>query len=47
MWPSTQETADSVKFNEEIPNGKLYFVCSDISETKIKRKTDCIKKRLD
>ena len=28
MWPNPQETADLVKFTEEILNGKLYFLCS-------------------
>ena len=28
MSPSQQETADLVKFTEEILNGKLHFLCS-------------------
>ena len=28
MWPNPQETADLVTFTEEIPNGKLHFLCS-------------------
>ena len=28
MWPNPQETADLVKFTEEILNGKLHFLCS-------------------
>ena len=28
MWLSLQETADLVTFTEEIPNGKLNFLCS-------------------
>ena len=30
MWPNPQETADLVTFTEEIPNGKLHFLFSDI-----------------
>ena len=29
MWPNTQETADLVRFTEEVLNGKLHFLCSD------------------
>ena len=28
MWPNTQETADLIKFTEEILNGKRHFLCS-------------------
>ena len=28
MWPNPHETADLVTFTEEIPNGKLRFLCS-------------------
>ena len=28
MWPNSQEAADLVTFTEEIPNGKLQFLCS-------------------
>ena len=28
MWPNPQETADLLKFTEEILNGKLHFLCS-------------------
>ena len=28
MWPNLQETADLVKFTEEIFNGKRHFLCS-------------------
>ena len=28
MWPNSQETANFVTFTEEIPNEKLYFLCS-------------------
>ena len=28
MWPNPQETADMVKFTEEILNRKLHFLCS-------------------
>ena len=31
MLPNSQETADLVTFTEEILNGKLHFLCSDIS----------------
>ena len=30
MWPNPQFPADLVTFTEEIPNGKFYFLCSDI-----------------
>ena len=30
MLPNPQEDADLVAFTEEILNGKLYFLCSDI-----------------
>ena len=29
MYPSLQETADSVTFTEEIVDGKLHFLCSE------------------
>ena len=29
MWPNPQETADLVKFTEEILNGKLPFLSSE------------------
>ena len=28
MWPNPQFPADLVTFTQEIPNGKLYFLCS-------------------
>ena len=28
MWPNPQETADLIKFIEEILNAKIYFLCS-------------------
>ena len=28
MWPSPQQTADSVTFTQGIHNGKLQFLCS-------------------
>ena len=28
MWPNPQFSADLVIFAEEIPNGKLHFLCS-------------------
>ena len=31
MWPNLQSTADLVTFTEEILNGKLHFLCSDVS----------------
>ena len=31
MWPSPQETADLVIFTEEILNGKLHFLCNDVT----------------
>ena len=34
MWPISQETADLVTFTEEILNGKIHFLCSDISFVK-------------
>ena len=33
MLPNLQETADLVTFTEEILNGKLHFLCSDIYVT--------------
>ena len=30
MGPNPQETADLVTFTEEILNGKLHFLCSDV-----------------
>ena len=32
MWPNPQVTADLATFIEEILNGKLHFLCSEISE---------------
>ena len=32
MWPNQQEPADLVTFTEEILNGKLYFLCSEVIE---------------
>ena len=31
MWPNAQETADLVMFTKEILNGKVRFLCSDLS----------------
>ena len=31
MGPNPQQTADWVTFTEEIHNGKLHFLCSDIN----------------
>ena len=30
MWPNPQETADMVTFTEDVPNGKLHFLCSGV-----------------
>ena len=30
MWPNPHETVDLVTFTEEILNGKLHCLCSDI-----------------
>ena len=30
MWPNPQESADLVTFTEEILNGKVHFLCSEI-----------------
>ena len=30
MWPNPQEPADLVTFIEDIHNGKLHFLCSEI-----------------
>ena len=30
MWPNPQFPADLVTFREEISNGKLHFLCSDV-----------------
>ena len=32
MSPNPQETADLVTFTEEILNGKLHFLCSEVNE---------------
>ena len=31
-WSNPPETADFVTFNEEIPNGKLHFLCSVLND---------------
>ena len=31
MGPNPQETVDSVTFTEEILNGKLHFLCNDLT----------------
>ena len=41
MWPNPQETADLVTFAEEIFNGKLHFLCSDIILLHLKQFLDC------
>ena len=28
MWPNPQETEDLITLTEEVPNGKLRFLCS-------------------
>ena len=30
MWPNRQLPEDLVTFTEEIPNGKLHFLCSAV-----------------
>ena len=30
MWPNPQETEDLITFTEEILNGKLHFLCSEL-----------------
>ena len=35
MWPNTQETADLVKFNKEILNVKLRFLCSVVARDNV------------
>ena len=35
MWPNPWETVGLVKFTEEIPNGKLRFLCSVMTSTKV------------
>ena len=30
MWPNPLENADLVTFTQEILNGKLHFLCSDM-----------------
>ena len=35
MWPNPQFSADLVTFTEEILNGKLHFLCSDLAIIKI------------
>ena len=42
MWPNPQETADLVTFTEEIPNGKLHFLCSVKFEKWSKKLIDLI-----
>ena len=32
MWPNSQESANLVTFTEEILNGNLHFLCSDVSD---------------
>ena len=33
MWPKSQQTTDLVTFTEEIYNGKLHFLYSDVEFT--------------
>ena len=35
MWPNPQETAALVTFTEEILNGKLHFLCTDLKKLQI------------
>ena len=32
MWPNPQETAGLVTFTEEIPHGKLNFLCNVVKD---------------
>ena len=41
MWPNPQESAALVTFTEEILNGELHFLCSDISDTSQERSDLC------
>ena len=40
MWPNQQDTADLVTFTEEILNGKLHFLCTDIVNQSIDLQSD-------
>ena len=31
MWPNPQETVDLVTFTEEILNGQVHFLCSNLA----------------
>ena len=35
MWPNSQGTADLVKFNKEILNGKLHFLCRVVARDNV------------
>ena len=35
MWPNLQETADLVKFTEEILNEKFHFLCMNTAESDV------------
>ena len=34
MWPNPQESAELVTFTEEVFNGKLHFLCSEMNTEK-------------
>ena len=36
MWSNPQKTVDLVTFTEEIPNGKLHFLCNERIEWSFK-----------
>ena len=36
MWLNPEFPADLVTFTEEIPNGKLHFLCSSVAEVLIR-----------
>ena len=38
MWPNPQEPADLVKFTEEMLNGKLQFLYSDVTGLQLYQK---------
>ena len=44
MWPNPQETANLVRFTEEILNGKLHFLYSEICSSSTFQHTDYIEK---
>ena len=48
MWPNPQFPADLVIFAEEIPNGKLHFLCSGsvLQKLWIVRWVECVRLKL-